>query len=145
MVQPPPVIANLRPDLPSWARPPNFSALAQDSPPLPVAGDEMPNQPPSASEEKPAQAISLARIQVQNGSNAGKELALSKDLTRIGRPGVQVAAISRRAEAYFVIHVEGTQRPLVNDKIVGDEAARLDDQDVIEIAGVKMKFHFFEI
>lgn len=87
--------------------------------------------------------LPLAKLQVLSGSFAGRELALTKALTTLGRPGVQVAAITRRAEGYFVVHVEsGTAEsyPLVNGSSIGPQARRLQDNDVIQLAGVKMGF-----
>jgi pSer/pThr/pTyr-binding forkhead associated (FHA) protein len=51
-------------------------------------------------------ALPLAKLQVLSGAFAGRELDLTKALTTLGRPGVQVAAITRRAEGYFIVHVE---------------------------------------
>ncbi len=79
-------------------------------------------------------------LQVLNGSNAGKELALTKSLTTIGKPGVQVAVITRRPHGFFLTHVEGASFPSVNGKTLDAQAHRLNDQDVIQIAGVKMSF-----
>ncbi len=88
-------------------------------------------------------ALPTAKLQVLSGAFAGKELALIKALTTLGRPGVQVAAITRRAEGYFVVHVESGQAgnyPIVNGKPIGPQARKLVDNDVIELAGVKMGF-----
>jgi hypothetical protein len=41
------------------------------------------------------------------GPNAGKELELTKTLTTLGKPGMQVAVIARRPHGYFITHVEG--------------------------------------
>lgn len=83
-----------------------------------------------------------ARLRVVSGTNKGKELELTKALTTLGKPGVQVAAITRRAQGYFLIQVEGTDgsHPTVNGKPVGTEAVRLEDAAVIEVAGVRMEF-----
>ena len=88
-------------------------------------------------------AIKRARLQVLSGQFAGRELELVKALTTLGRPGVQVAAITRRADGYFIIHVESALEnnfPLVNGTAVGPQAHKLSDNDVIELAGVKMGF-----
>lgn len=88
-------------------------------------------------------AASNARIRLVNGANAGKELPLTKILTTLGKPGVQVAAITRRPAGYFLIHVDGGAgqgRPKVNDKEIGVQAHPLNTNDVIEVAGVKMSF-----
>ena len=93
--------------------------------------------------ENRSQALPKAKLQVLSGAFAGKELALTKALTTLGRPGVQVAAITRRAEGYFVVHVDSGKPgnyPLVNGRPIGPQARRLNDNDVIELAGVKMGF-----
>jgi pSer/pThr/pTyr-binding forkhead associated (FHA) protein len=90
-----------------------------------------------------APAIKKAKLQVLSGAFAGRELELTKALTTLGRPGVQVAAITRRSEGYFIVHVdsEGTDNfPLVNGAKIGAQARKLSDNDVIQLAGVKMGF-----
>jgi len=90
-----------------------------------------------------ASALKKAKLQVLSGAFAGRELELSKALTTLGRPGVQVAAITRRAEGYFIVHVDADKEnnyPLVNGNPIGAHAMRLADNDVIQLAGVKMGF-----
>jgi pSer/pThr/pTyr-binding forkhead associated (FHA) protein len=84
-----------------------------------------------------------ARLQVLSGQFAGRELELVKTLTTLGRPGVQVAAITRRADGFYVVHVESGKDddyPLVNGAAIGPQARRLHDNDVLQLAGVKMGF-----
>ncbi len=84
-----------------------------------------------------------AKVQVLSGPFAGREMELTKVLTTLGRPGVQVAAITRRAEAHYLVHVESGAAgsfPLVNGNPIGAQAQRLRDNDVITLAGVKMAF-----
>ena len=88
-------------------------------------------------------ALPLAKLQVLSGAFAGRELELTKALTTLGRPGVQVAAITRRAEGYYVVHVESGEEgdyPLVNGQPIGAQARKLTDNDVLQLAGVKMGF-----
>ena len=88
-------------------------------------------------------ALPLAKLQVLSGAFAGRELELTKALTTLGRPGVQVAAITRRAEGYFIVHVESGKEndfPLVNGQPIGAQAKKLADNDVVQLAGVKMGF-----
>jgi pSer/pThr/pTyr-binding forkhead associated (FHA) protein len=90
-----------------------------------------------------AAALKKAKLQVLSGAFAGRELELSKALTTLGRPGVQVAAITRRAEGYFIVHVDSGKDndfPLLNGNAIGAQATRLADNDVIQLAGVKMGF-----
>jgi len=85
----------------------------------------------------------MAKLQVLSGAFAGKELELTKALTTLGRPGVQVAGVTRRAEGYYIVHVDSLEDgnyPVVNGKRIGPRAQKLEDNDVIELAGVKMGF-----
>lgn len=94
-------------------------------------------------DEDAAPAAPLAKLQVLSGQFAGRELELKKALTTLGRPGVQVAAVTRRAEGYFIVHVESGSAgdyPLVNGMSIGPQARQLQDNDVIQLAGVKMGF-----
>jgi len=82
----------------------------------------------------------LGAIQLLSGANAGKELELTKPLTTLGKPGVQVAVLTRRPQGYFITHVEGAARPEVNGQQIGAAPHALKDHDVIELAGIKMEF-----
>ncbi len=88
-------------------------------------------------------ALKKAKLQVLSGAFAGRELEITKALTTLGRPGVQVAAITRRGEGYYIVHVESGKPddfPLVNGSPIGAQATPLSDNDVIQLAGVKMGF-----
>jgi pSer/pThr/pTyr-binding forkhead associated (FHA) protein len=83
----------------------------------------------------------MGMVQILSGRNAGRELELSKSLTTLGKPGSQVAVITRRPHGYFLTHVEGDSFPILNGRQLDAQAHLLSDQDVIEIAGVKMGFY----
>ena len=88
-------------------------------------------------------SLPRAKLQVLSGQFAGRELDLVKTLTTLGRPGVQVAAITRRADGFYIVHVESGRTddyPLVNGAAIGPQARRLRDNDVVQLAGVKMGF-----
>ncbi len=89
-----------------------------------------------------AQQPPAAVVQILNGPNAGKELELVKNLTTLGKPGVQVAVLARRPHGYFITHVEGGSHPTVNGSSIGEQPHQLNDHDLIELAGVKMEFYF---
>jgi len=85
----------------------------------------------------------IGKLRVANGANSGKELELTKALTTVGRPGVQVAAITRRADGYYIVHVGGQssgKRPLVNGREIDAQAHKLNNNDMIELAGTQMNF-----
>ena len=77
-----------------------------------------------------------------SGPGVGKELPLTKNLTTLGKPGVQVAVITKRPQGYFITHVEGANFPVLNGKALDAQAHALGDHDLIDIAGVKMEFFF---
>jgi hypothetical protein len=83
-----------------------------------------------------------AVVQILNGPNSGKELELVKNLTTLGKPGVQVAVLARRPHGFFITHVEGASYPVVNGESLGEHPKQLNDHDIIELAGVKMEFYF---
>jgi len=95
---------------------------------------------PPASAKPSAAPQKAAALQLLSGANAGKELDLTKPLTTLGKPGVQVAVITRRPQGFFITHVEGANFPVVNGKPLDAQAHELNDHDVIELAGVKMEF-----
>jgi len=98
---------------------------------------------PSAPTAQPDHApLPDAAIQVLSGAAAGRTLDLTKNLTTIGKPGLQVAVITKRPNGYFITHVEGANFPTLNGTSMGAQARSLSDHDMIEIAGVKMEFFF---
>lgn len=155
---------------PATARPSGFSDPTATTPgplpsfapgligqtgPLPVATQILPDQPLSALPPAVAPATQAgatlapaprpaspppAAIQILTGPSAGKELDLVKNLTTLGKPGVQVAVITRRPHGFFVTHVEGAQYPSVNGRSLDAQPRQLHDHDIIELAGVKMEF-----
>jgi len=101
-----------------------------------------PMAPPAAVAKPAASTQRTGALQLLSGPNAGKELELTKPLTTLGKPGVQVAVITRRPQGFFITHVEGASFPVVNGKPLDAQAHALHDHDVIELAGVKMEFFF---
>lgn len=83
---------------------------------------------------------SPASIKVLNGAAAGREVALTKVVTTVGKPGVQVASITKRPGGYVFAHVEGAARPTVNGNPVANDPVHLKSGDVIELAGTQMQF-----
>ncbi|MDY7538773.1 FHA domain-containing protein [Undibacterium sp. RTI2.1] len=81
-----------------------------------------------------------ARIQVQNGANAGRELVLNKPVTTIGSPTVQVIAITQQEQSFYVAHVDGASSPKLNNKIIDKQPQKLADGDVIDMSGTKLIF-----
>jgi hypothetical protein len=112
------------------------------SPPPPMPAAEMSSPPAAAPAPGPGGALREAAIQVLSGAAAGRTLDLTKNLTTIGKPGLQVAVITKRPNGYFITHVEGATYPTLNGASLGAQARALGDHDLIEIAGVKMEFFY---
>lgn len=109
-------------------RPSQVAAAMGTPPPAPAGIDGKPQ---------------TGRLRVESGSNAGRELELTKALTTIGKPGVQVAAITKRADGFYIVHVGGStggKRPLVNGAEIDQQARKLNANDIIELAGTQMRF-----
>ncbi|MES2879432.1 MAG: FHA domain-containing protein [Pseudomonadota bacterium] len=81
-----------------------------------------------------------AAIKVLSGAAAGREVPLTKVVTTIGKPGVAVAAITRRHGGFFVHHVEGAGNPALNGAPIGEEPVALKNGDLVELAGTQMQF-----
>ena len=82
----------------------------------------------------------VAAIKVLSGAAAGREVALVKVVTTIGKPGVAVAAITRRPQGFVVVHVEGDNKPALNGTPIGAEPVPLKNGDLLELAGTQMQF-----
>ena len=81
-----------------------------------------------------------AAIKVLNGAAAGREVALTKVVTTVGKPGVQVASITKRPGGYVFAHVEGAARAMVNGALLTGDSVPLKNGDIIELAGTQMQF-----
>jgi pSer/pThr/pTyr-binding forkhead associated (FHA) protein len=81
-----------------------------------------------------------AAIKVMSGAAAGREVALVKVVTTIGKPGVAVAAITKRPNGFVFAHVEGADKPTLNGTPIGAEPVTLKNGDVLELAGTQMQF-----
>jgi pSer/pThr/pTyr-binding forkhead associated (FHA) protein len=106
-----------------------------------------PNQPnaaaaqPGAAAARPAEVTPKhAAIKVLSGAAAGREVPLVKVVTTIGKPGVAVAAITRRPNGFVVAHVDGTNKPTLNGTSVGADPVPLKNGDLLELAGTQMQF-----
>ena len=114
------------------------------APPSPAQAMHRPAAPDARSAATAAEGLPTGLptgvIQVLTGASAGKEMVLTKTLSTLGKPGVQVAVITRRPHGYFITHVEGKAFPSVNGMLLDAQAHPLGDHDIIELAGVKMEF-----
>tara|TARA_R110002072_G_scaffold1598_6_gene13619 strand:- start:51776 stop:52393 length:618 start_codon:yes stop_codon:yes gene_type:complete len=105
----------------------------------------------SVAEERPKTLVAprspeqiRAQLVVLVGPEPGKKISLEEGLTTIGVPGIQVAAISRRPQGHFIIHVDGGKDkdrvPLVNGEPTGFKSHKLEHKDKIEVADTQMEY-----
>ena len=99
-----------------------------------------PSNIPTGFGSAPVETLRTAAIKVLSGAAAGREVALVKVVTTIGKPGVAVAAITRRPHGFAVAHVEGVDRPSLNGTPIGNEPVALKNGDMLELAGTKLQF-----
>lgn len=81
---------------------------------------------------------------IESGSSAGLEVPVVKAVTTFGKPGVSVVSVAQRRGGYFVTHLGGTNVPLLNGTALEAEPVLLSDQDVLELAGTRMRFQLRE-
>jgi hypothetical protein len=124
------------PSVGTTTAPPQPRPTSPPAAPAPSAGTQSNIQPVSSSTLSGPVGV----IQILTGPSVGKELELVKNLTTLGKPGVQVAVITRRPQGYFITHVEGAKFPIINGKTLDAQAHPLRDHDVVELAGVRMEF-----
>jgi pSer/pThr/pTyr-binding forkhead associated (FHA) protein len=107
---------------------------------IPPAAPAQPHAPAPAPTAASAEAAVRGSIKVLSGAAAGREVALVKVVTTIGKPGVAVASITKRPQGFVVSHVEGATRPSVNGTVIGAEPVPLRHGDLLELAGTQMQF-----
>lgn len=84
-----------------------------------------------------------AVIEIKNGAKSGQILPIDKPVTTLGRPGIQIAAIMRKPDGYFVMHIESddsVSRPTLNNDAIGDEPVLLHSGDELNVAGIDVEF-----
>jgi pSer/pThr/pTyr-binding forkhead associated (FHA) protein len=109
-------------------------------PPVPAPGAAAPATAGAAAAPAPELNAVKGAIKVLSGAAAGREVPLVKVVTTIGKPGVAVAAITKRPHGFVVAHVEGGSKPTINGAPIGPEPVNLKNGDLLELAGTQMQF-----
>lgn len=87
----------------------------------------------------PPKAGTVGVIRIVAGPGVGQSLRLTRPVS-LGKPGVQVAAITQREGRYYLGLVEGDELPLVNGKPASSLPYVLQHKDMVNVAGVEMSF-----
>ena len=88
----------------------------------------------------PPKIAPTGKVEVMNGSHAGKQLLLNKPLTTVGKPGESVVAITYARGTYSASRIDGEQSPTVNGAQLEEAPRRLVQGDVLDLAGTRMVF-----
>ncbi len=86
--------------------------------------------------------VGTGHLRLLAGPGAGRETALTRPVTTLGKPGIQTAVITRRGGRYFLGLAEGDSYPQINGVEVGATPQPLNDHDVLDIAGVRLEFFY---
>lgn len=81
-------------------------------------------------------------LQILNGNNLGKTINLTRQLTNLGKSGIQTAVIAHRHDGFYLSHLEGETFPLVNGESIGETSTHLKHGDTIRIGNVKLLFSY---
>jgi len=92
----------------------------------------------------------LAGVRIINGPLAKKVLELRKSFNTLGFNGVKLAVITRNNEGYTIAALKMSKNrrtndsPSVNGKPISTEPGKLNDHDMLELAGTQMEFFYFK-
>ncbi len=103
-----------------------------------------PQVAPKKTSTQAAEKRTGAVIEIRNGAKSGQTLPIDKPVTTLGRPGIQIAAIMRKPDGYFLMHIESddsVDRPTLNSDTIGDEPMLLHSGDELNVAGIDVKFN----
>jgi len=94
-------------------------------------------------QEDEAAAAGQAALKILNGPRKGEVMAITKQRTALGKPGVQVAVIMQKGKGYQLLPIELKGKAIttrLNGRQLESIAEPLDVGDVIEIADVRLEF-----
>src|SRR5690606_31829179 len=84
--------------------------------------------------------LPVAFVDFLSGPLMGTSQRIDRAITRVAGHAEQVAVISRRKGRFHITHLEGLAFPQVNGEEVGLTARPIVDGDLIELAGVMLRF-----
>jgi len=107
--------------------------------------------PPSVSRARPVAATGGVRqrrskcavLHFFRGEKKGRRERMERALYPIGRPGGVVAAIARRPQGYFLLHIGGDPHPRINDQEISRSGGvLLHEGDLVEVGENLLEIHF---
>lgn len=124
----------------------DIASLVRSTPSVPTArtsDDHARTEQPLIHDLDSASRSVTAVIEIKNGAKSGQVLPIDKPVTTLGRPGIQIAAIMRKPDGYFLMHIESddsVERPTLNHDAIGDEPVLLHSGDELNVAGIDVEF-----
>ncbi len=75
-----------------------------------------------------------AALRFFRGPQKGLQDRIDRSLYTIGQPGGEVAAIARRPQGFFLLHIGGDRYPMINNKeIQTTKGVQLNEGDMVEV------------
>ena len=87
-----------------------------------------------------ASSLVGAGLQIIEGQHIGLVIPLKKAMTRLGHGGRGIAVISKRSEGFFLSPLASNQPLTVNHEPLKDDAIKLNDNDLVVVDQIPMKF-----
>jgi len=124
--------------------------IPDNTPPQKLSGADVPQAEPAR------EVTEVRKVPVINqtdgylkfvvGGGPGDVVKLEESMTSIGVAGIQMAAVSKRPQGHFIIHVDGGKErdktPVVNGEPIGFKSRKLEVGDLIEVAGLQLEYCF---
>lgn len=89
----------------------------------------------------PSEHSGHAYVRLLSGSDRGSSKLVNRSLFTIGKPGGNLAVISRRAEGHFLLHLGGDTITR-NDEPVHGAGIKLNSGDVIQVGDIRLEFYY---
>ena len=89
---------------------------------------------PAPQKAPTVQLPKTARLRFFRGPNAGRTDVIGRGLYTIGKPGGAVAAITRRPQGFFLLHIGGENSTKINNQVINSVAGvKLNEAGVVEV------------
>lgn len=85
-------------------------------------------------------SLPVANLQILNGENIGKIIAIKKTIMQIGRSGSGIIAITKRKDGYFVSVLENLGTITLNNAPINDRSIKLNNNDVLVVNDRTLQF-----
>lgn len=85
-------------------------------------------------------SLPAANLQILNGENIGKIIAVKKTILQIGRKGSGIVAVTKRKDGYYVSVLENIGTITINDMPINNSSIKLNNNDILVVNDRSMQF-----